>query len=262
VILLVFGLTPRITLAQECGADGVCDTHERCSVWKEEGECTRSRAYMDKHCPVSCRDAAKEEPRKTTATTKPNSANNNKSSQLEHECKDVHTRCPVWAELGECADNSDMRKYCAKSCNTCDEQAKELAPEQEDELCVDTHQECNFWASKGECTNNPAYMLENCPKSCNSCVTRRLKAKKTTPKVASVNTVTEILLKEKDILDASETFGTRQEAAGAEAQDTLVLIAESNQYMKSKKVTALPEGVRAACLNRQPLCSFWALKGT
>ena len=105
-------------------------------------------------------------------------------------------------------------------------------------------------------------MLENCPKSCNSCVTRKLKTKKAPKATSSKSVAKEVLLKEKDILDASEAFGTRQEAQGGEAQDTLVLIAESNQYMKSKKVASLPQAVRTACLNRHGLCSFWALKGT
>jgi hypothetical protein len=33
---------PTIT-AQECAKDGVCDTHERCAVWKAEGECYRNK---------------------------------------------------------------------------------------------------------------------------------------------------------------------------------------------------------------------------
>ena len=35
--------------------------------------------------------------------------------------------------------------------------------------CEDKHESCNGWASIGECTNNPAYMLNNCKKSCNQC---------------------------------------------------------------------------------------------
>jgi hypothetical protein len=31
----------RVT-AQECAADGTCDKHERCPVWREEGECYRN----------------------------------------------------------------------------------------------------------------------------------------------------------------------------------------------------------------------------
>jgi len=33
----------------------------------------------------------------------------------------------------------------------------------------DNHKLCEYWSHKGECGNNPAYMLPNCKKSCNSC---------------------------------------------------------------------------------------------
>jgi hypothetical protein len=42
ILALVFLWVPTIT-AQECANDGVCDTHERCVVWKAEGECYRNK---------------------------------------------------------------------------------------------------------------------------------------------------------------------------------------------------------------------------
>jgi hypothetical protein len=30
-------------LGQDCAANGACDTHERCPVWRAEGECIRSK---------------------------------------------------------------------------------------------------------------------------------------------------------------------------------------------------------------------------
>jgi hypothetical protein len=91
---------------------------------------------MRKHCPVSCRS---EEQRPTNWS-----------------CKDAHPRCSVWADLGECAENSDMRKYCAKSCDTCTNRHND------DDLCVDTHENCRFWADKGECINNPVVSTNTC----------------------------------------------------------------------------------------------------
>ncbi|PIK56722.1 hypothetical protein BSL78_06364 [Apostichopus japonicus] len=35
--------------------------------------------------------------------------------------------------------------------------------------CEDRNQFCPSWASRGECQRNPAYMLPNCPLSCNQC---------------------------------------------------------------------------------------------
>merc|ERR1719356_1278416 len=35
--------------------------------------------------------------------------------------------------------------------------------------CTDDNENCEYWASVGECEANPAYMLENCRKSCGVC---------------------------------------------------------------------------------------------
>lgn len=119
-LTLVFLLACRLqfTAAQECAADGACDTHERCTVWKQEGECYRNAEYMAEHCPVSCRN----------------------ETQTVTGCADIHPRCPVWEKIGECATNpTDMHRYCAKSCGVCGtseardvQQVTKQAP-----LCVD-----------------------------------------------------------------------------------------------------------------------------
>lgn len=103
-----------VILAQECAADGACDTHERCSVWRQEGECYRNADYMAEHCPVSCRNV----------------------TQTVSGCADIHPRCPIWAKIGECSTNpSDMHRYCAKSCGVCGTEAATEAGQAS--LCVD-----------------------------------------------------------------------------------------------------------------------------
>jgi hypothetical protein len=52
--VLSFLLLLRSTLGQDCASNGVCDSHERCPVWKEEGECELNKTYMNRYCPVSC----------------------------------------------------------------------------------------------------------------------------------------------------------------------------------------------------------------
>lgn len=42
ILALVSLGAPAIT-AQECAKDGVCDKHERCAAWKDEGECYRNK---------------------------------------------------------------------------------------------------------------------------------------------------------------------------------------------------------------------------
>ena len=88
---------------------------------------------MTEHCPVSCAE---------------DFANMDSNISQADDCEDAHPRCFVWATLGdECETNSEMMKYCAKSCNTCHMAASD------DNLCRDTHSECRFWANSGECLN-------------------------------------------------------------------------------------------------------------
>jgi hypothetical protein len=49
-----------------------------------------------------------------------------------------------------------MKPNCCKSCSA--------SPN-----CKDGNSSCASWASRGECTRNPAYMHQNCKRSCNKC---------------------------------------------------------------------------------------------
>jgi hypothetical protein len=95
------------------------------------------QAYMKNYCPISCRGAEKR-------------------PIFQKECKDAHARCSIWADLGECDDNAEMRKYCASSCDTCHHTVEKAGTGKEEEewLCTDDHANCKFWADKGECTIN------------------------------------------------------------------------------------------------------------
>ena len=234
-VLLSSACSGRYCWAQECDSTGRCDTHERCSVWKEEGECIRNREYMEKYCAVSCSDA----PTKKDIT------------QQTKDCKDIHARCPVWAELGECASNPEMLKYCAFSCDSCSEVGDDI----DGELCVDDHEKCSFWASSGECTNNPNWMLKNCAKSCNSCVDAKPPSKQKSQVGRSLSSSGKTL---EEILELSDEFGERQKATGNEAPQTLDIVEATIEYMKTDDYKSLPENVRDTCLNRHELCSFWA----
>lgn len=139
VIFLVLSLLSLCihTQAQECTVDGECDTHERCSVWKEEGECLRNAAYMAEFCPASCVDV---------------------ELSTGGECKDLHPRCTVWADLGECEDNeSEMNRFCPEACEVCPEDLA-AAGSEEDELCVDNHVSCEYWTGLGECKSNKRWV--------------------------------------------------------------------------------------------------------
>ena len=233
-----------VTTAQKCDSNGTCDKHERCSAWKEEGECNSNKAYMLKYCPVTCGSSG--------------------GDNVGSPCQDVHPRCEAWLEIDDvCSKIKDMPKYCAKSCNACGEDHDSVDNTRimsldKLESCVDFHEKCQFWASKGECQNNPDYMLQDCPKSCNSCdksnlVQELIKIEEEANKVAS--------LSDEDVLEQSAKYGDKQVALGNEKSQTLDNVRSFLQYMESDEVQTLPTKYRDGCRNRNELCSFWAVIG-
>ncbi|CAJ1947709.1 unnamed protein product [Cylindrotheca closterium] len=182
---------------------------------------------MQEQCPVSCK---------------------------EDDCKDLHVRCPAWSQIKDnCVDNPDMRKYCGKSCNACEEQAAANATgsDEDDEdvmPCVDEHTNCRYWADKG--------MNENCARSCTAC--EKIKQRKTKEYPAS----TEELAVDTDvILEESASFGEKQVADGGERRQTIARVKATIDYMASEKFTKLSPAIKESCMNRNELCAFWAILG-
>ena len=233
-----------------CTKDGKkCDTHARCSIWKEDGECIRAQSYMTKHCPGSCEDVRATEIKESTKDI----SNGN--------CQDRHDDCAAWAQLGECDTNSDMSKYCAVSCGICE--AEPASGANDDPTCIDGHENCGFWAGAGECQANPNYMKQVCRKSCKSCSGSGNAAaaasvistarQTTTTATAQVGTTAE---QQKTTL-----FGTLQTIKGARSDEVVQRVKESIAYMESDSVLELEESLRSKCQNRNELCAFWAVIG-
>lgn len=135
ILLFLLSSFVQSSLGQECTADGnLCDTHERCQAWQEEGECFRAAKYMQKHCPASCNNALDEYNRS--------------------ECKDMHQHCHVWAQMGECEEKynaPNMKKYCPKACGHCGNDKRRVgATHDESGGCQDLHENCEYWAEIGE----------------------------------------------------------------------------------------------------------------
>jgi hypothetical protein len=274
-IVSLFSLFSRLTSAQECAANGACDTHERCSAWKEEGECLRNAAYMKEFCPASCIDVER--------------------SNKNGECRDLHPRCSLWADLGECEDNElEMNKYCPKACEMCPEDLA-AARSKDEEGCEDKHSTCLYWSNKGECESNKRWMSTECAKSCGTC--EKLKPRyvvlfcfdkasgifQTAVKAPSHLTsdwlpsypcVFSIVFfsrrsrmikqqnsEENDALVMTEEFGVRQKAEGTQNEETIAVIEKSIEYMNGETMAALREEVRDNCMNRNALCAFWAAIG-
>jgi len=238
VTLAIFCLLTSRVFAQECSADGkLCDTHERCPVWKEDGECFKNEDYMKKTCPMSCLDE-------------------NYPTKNNDKCKDLHIRCPVWASLGECDENPrNMKRYCPLSCDVCSEgNSKTEDNIDNNSLCVDKHEQCSYWASKGECPSNPGYMHLNCAKSCGTCVVNKQEVLQT--KSSDVTLTDE----EKELLEQAAEFGEKQLVSGSEYLKTLESVRNSVEYMKKQEIE-LSQSVFQKCRNKNELCSFWASVG-
>lgn len=238
----IFCLFASRVSAQECSADGkLCDTHERCPVWKEDGECFKNEDYMKKTCPMSCLD--ENYPTKNNGT-----------------CKDLHIRCSVWASLGECEENPrNMKRYCPLSCDVCsDGNPKSEDNIDHDSLCVDKHEQCSFWASKGECSSNPAYMHSSCAKSCGTCGVKKEEVSQVVSKVESSDAA--MTDEQKELVAQTAAFGVNQLVSGKEYLETLEIVRKSVEYMKNQE-SELSQSVFEKCRNHRELCSFWASLG-
>jgi len=131
-------------------------------------------------------------------------------STEKDRCLDKNEECPTWAELGECETNPRfMLQYCQTSCDACissddvgvDQSygsakqneikkvinqyhqyfANEVLIKGEYSMvrkdCKNHHQSCAYWVTAGECERNLAYMTENCPLACRTCLRLDYKVK-------------------------------------------------------------------------------------
>lgn len=199
---------------------------------------------MLEECPASCSD--EDYPTKT-----------------DKACKDHHLRCPVWADLGECAENpTNMKRYCPLSCGICKDPNRDTNDDGDDHLCVDSDAQCEFWVSRGECSANPGFMHTACAKSCGTCVINKRKEEKKKKKAVDAAAAAEVNLtdEEQKLVTLSADFGDIQKITGAEAYNTLALLRQTAAYMQTD-VPRLPDDIQDKCLNRNELCSFWAFLG-
>ena len=110
-------------------------------------------------------------------------------------CADEDPRCAFWAELGECAENSEW--MCSNCCTSCAGQSQcatvptprapllpppppEPVGESPAPLCVDDARyadDCPGWAGLGECDRNPEFMKETCKFSCGTCAGAKCSSK-------------------------------------------------------------------------------------
>ena len=109
------------------------DVEEACAAWAKEGHCESNQEYMLKNCPTSC-------------------------GVCSAKCYDKEVeKCGDWARHGECTKNPSILSTCPVSCGVCSS------------VCLDKLNDCPQWAAAGDCHKNRAFMLKECPNSCQLC---------------------------------------------------------------------------------------------
>jgi hypothetical protein len=106
------------------------------------------------------------------------------------------------------------------------------------------------------------FMLTNCQKSCKSCP-------ETQDKIPKPDVVEETdAMEEKDAVDEQQEvvrisvlFGERQDASGGRMVETLQVVQDTIDYMRTDDYTKLEKKIKENCMNQHKLCSFWAMIG-
>ena len=110
-------------------------------------------------------------------------------------------------------------------------------------------------------------MLDNCPKSCESCdrIIQEYKFRQMEDEAlnmedySSSSSISDLSIS--DLLDLTSNYGEKQVAMGDKRTETIENVISLIEYMKSDDVQNLPTKFRKECLNRNELCSFWAVIG-
>jgi hypothetical protein len=95
--------------------------------------------------------------------------------------------------------------------------------------CIDTEEDCSEWAKKGECPKNPQFMLINCRKSCDSCIS----------------------LHHGDTLQIAPDDKTRRQV--------LKKLVETQEYQHKEAERAVK--TLKTCVNKHEMCTQWSLQG-
>ena len=200
-------------------AAAVCeDKLERCAVWAKVGECEANPKHMHKNCPVSCNVCDQQ------------LDNDDDEEEEDPKCRNLHTKCNLWAQVGECEKNSNwMHKNCAKACNVCESSTTTTAA-----AAATTNDE-----ESSSTTGSPRRSVQDL--------------------LGDDKDLSEEERIEK-ILDMSKEFGERQTADGDKKEKTFKRISNTFAYMASEAVQRLPASVLEGCENRHELCSFWAVR--
>uniref|UniRef100_A0A915Q5D0 receptor protein-tyrosine kinase n=1 Tax=Setaria digitata TaxID=48799 RepID=A0A915Q5D0_9BILA len=145
--------------------------HQNCERWARSGECFRNAKWMRENCRQSCHHCNRTRAEicggdrrasfTTTRRPRPQKITLHCNSP---GCYNENVCCPLWGLQGQCSRNVTwMACNCKVSCGLC------IPADYDYGTCNDYHRNCPTWAAHGECDTN-AWMLENCRRSCRSCL--------------------------------------------------------------------------------------------
>lgn len=138
-------------MAEECTLDGTCadceDTHEHCTYWEGQGECTNNPGFMLRYCRKSCNacDKNTDDPERLQELEKEYSeAERDEYGVLQaihgDKVDEIHRILKKMAEYVDSVRGDEKSS----------EEIKELMS-----TCQNKHAECAFWAADNECLKNP-----------------------------------------------------------------------------------------------------------
>uniref|UniRef100_A0A8R1TKT0 ShKT domain-containing protein n=1 Tax=Onchocerca volvulus TaxID=6282 RepID=A0A8R1TKT0_ONCVO len=147
------------------------DHHQNCERWARNGECTRNVRWMRENCRLSCRHCSRTraeicsgERHSVITTRRPQPEKTTSLHCNSPGCYNENVCCPLWGLQGLCTRNATwVACNCKVSCGLC------IPDDYDYGTCNDYHRNCRTWAEHGECDTN-AWMLENCRRSCDSCL--------------------------------------------------------------------------------------------
>lgn len=97
--------------------------------------------------------------------------------------------------------------------------------------CVDTHESCEKWASTGECEANPAFMKNNCKKSCFVCGSIEI------------------------------NMGVEQNINPKEADAIHKCLEDAEEYLRKVGKDPTQRRLLEICKNKHEDCATWAVRG-
>jgi len=202
--------------------DECANRHELCSFWAAYDECNIHYKYMETNCKLACLACDMEE--------------------------DSMFNTNSFGEVQSIGGDDQEIKATIKVIQRYETYLREWLSKPENEKlqnkCTNKDKLCSFWASMGSCDESYYYMIDHCPLACRLC--------------------DELKNETVEYYSQGLRLGVTQMIGGNENQIKRIqdVINFTERYYFHKLMTNLDlKSVMDECVNRNELCSFWAIDG-